>query len=172
MKCSNCGRHASPRAKYCESCGHPLTPRHSAPTEEPGRTNWTLLAAVLLAGILLGAGVIYLSRDKTQSVAAMSRFDPKLRGTQLAAAFPEVYQVAAEFICPCGTCSDGLEVCDCEMPKGASEVRQLIFDNLSDGHRPPHVIEMVAARYGYRKNGRPPITFENLPPTSSNVPQR
>lgn len=173
MKCANCGRHASPRAKYCESCGHPLSPRRSVSTETANNTNWTLLVAILLGGILLGAGVMYVSRDKTQPAAvAMSAFDPRMRGPQLAAAFPEVYQVAAEFTCPCGTCTDGLEVCDCEMVKGASEVRQFIFDNLNAGHRPPHVIEMVAARYGYRKNGRPPITFENLPPAPSNIPKK
>lgn len=131
------------------------------------------MVAVLFAGILFGAGVVYITRGKTPpTAAAMSSFDPKMRGAQLAAAFPEVYQVAAEFICPCGTCTDGLEVCDCEMPKGASEVRQFIFDHLNGGHRPPHVVEMVSARYGYRKSGRPPVTFENLPPTSSTIPKR
>jgi hypothetical protein len=168
MKCANCGRHANRQAKYCESCGHPLTLRRSAPAETSNQPRWALYSAILISGILLGAVVMYFSQDKTVSVAATdSAFDPRLRGAQLQAAFPEVYQVAAQFICPCGTCTDGLEVCDCEMVKGASEVRQFIFDNFSAGHRAPHIIEMVEAKYGYRKNGRPPITFENLPPTTN-----
>lgn len=168
MKCVNCGRHASRQAKYCESCGHPLTLRRSAPTETPSQPQWVLLSAILIGGILLGAVVMYFSQDKSQTVAVTtSAFDPKLRGAQLQAAFPEVYQVAAEFTCPCGSCTDGVEVCDCEMVKGASELRQFIFDNLNAGHHPPHVIEMVEARYGYRKSSRPPITFENLPPTNT-----
>ncbi len=112
---------------------------------------------------------MYISKDESRPVVAgtLSVFDPKMRGPELAAAFPEVYQVASEFICPCGTCvDDGLEICDCEMVKGASEARQFIFDNLSAGHHPPHVIEMVEAKYGHRKNSRPPITFENLPPST------
>ena len=126
------------------------------------------MAAVLVGGILVGAMVMYFSKDKTPSTAAaMNVFDPKLRGPQLATAFPEVYQVAAEFTCPCGTCTDGVEVCDCEMVKGASEVRQFIFDNLDAGHHPPHVIEMVEAKYGYRKPGSPSLKFENLPPSGT-----
>lgn len=128
-----------------------------------------LLAAVLIGGVLLGAIVMYVSKDEGEPAFAsgQSVFDPRMHGHELAAAFPDVHDVAAAFICPCGTCTDGLEVCDCEMVKGASEVRQFIHENLSAGHHPPHVIEMVDAKYGYRKNSRPPITFENLPPASS-----
>jgi cytochrome c-type biogenesis protein CcmH/NrfF len=140
--------------------------RKESIAQEPAKeTNWILLAAVLVGGVLLGAIVMYVSRDESQPAlaSAAAAFDPKLHGPALATAFPEVYQVASEFICPCGTCTDGLEVCDCEMVKGASEVRQFIYDNLNAGHRPPHVTQMVEAKYGYRKSGRPPITFENLP---------
>ena len=169
MKCPSCGRHASPRAKFCEYCGGLLAPRHSAtPGPVTRSTNWPLLIAVLLGGLLLGAGIMYATRDQSQPApVATAGFDPTLRGAPLASAFPEVFQVAAEFICPCGTCTDGLEGCDCVMVKGASEVRRFIYENLQAGHRPPHVIEMVAAKYGYRKRGGPPISFENLPPASS-----
>ncbi len=168
MKCAHCGRHASPRSKFCEHCGQPLTPKRTTPSQPTSRTNWPLLIAVLLGGVLASAVVMYVTRGKTQTnVAVGSGFDPKRRGPELATAFPEVYQVASEFTCPCGTCTDGLEVCDCEMLKGASEVRQFIYDNLSAGHHPPHVIEMVEAKYGYRKPGGPSLEFENLPPAGA-----
>jgi hypothetical protein len=168
MKCAHCGRHASPRSKFCEHCGQPLIPKRTTPSQPTNALNWPLLIGVLLGGVLIGAIVMYVGRGTTQTQASLANnFDPKLRGPQLATAFPEVYQVAAEFTCPCGTCTDGLEVCDCEMVKGASEVRQFIYDNLSAGHHPPHVIEMVEAKYGYRKTAGPALKFENLPPAGA-----
>lgn len=174
VKCPSCGRRVSPRSRFCEFCGEPFVSKESAPREKTKDTNWILLAAVLISGVLLGAMVMYFTKDESQQVARATQiFDPKLRGQELAALFPEVYQVAVEFICPCGTCTDdGLEVCDCEMVKGASEGRQFIYDNLTAGHHPPHVIEMVDAKYGYRKNNRPPITFENLPPSTLQTNQK
>lgn len=167
VKCPSCGRRVSPRSRFCEFCGRPFLAKESAPHEKSKDTNWILLAAVLIGGVLLGAVVMYLTKDDRQQVATATRiFDPKLRGPELATLFPEVYQVASEFICPCGTCvDDGLEACDCEMVKGASEARLFIYENLSAGHLPPHVIEMVEAKYGHRKSSRPPITFENIPPS-------
>jgi len=175
VKCENCGRRISHRSRFCEFCGHPLTPKKTAPrAEKNSDTNWFLLTAVLIGGVLLGAVVMYVSKDDEAPIAAghVGVFDPKLRGAELAAAFPDVYQVASEFICPCGSCTDGLEVCDCEMVKGASEVRQFIYDNLSAGHHPPHVIQMVETKYGYRKNNRPPVTFEDLPPSTQPTNQK
>ncbi len=73
-----------------------------------------------------------------------------LRGEQLAKLYPAVYEVAAQFNCPCGDCNDGVEVCDCDMVRGATEVRTFIYQ-LLQVHKPAHVIEMVEEKYGHRK---------------------
>lgn len=96
-----------------------------------------------------------------------------LRGEQLAKLYPAVYEVASQFNCPCGDCNDGIEVCDCDMVRGATEVRSFIYQ-LLQVHKPPHVIEMVEEKYGHRKSGLTsssgpePLKFEKLPMPSQN----
>lgn len=109
-----------------------------------------MLAGAVLVGVLIGAIAMYM-RGGTPQSAGQNGFDPRIRGPQLASMYPAVYQVASQFTCPCGTCTDGLEVCDCEMKNGAAEARAFIYAQLQAGHKPFHVIELVANRYGHRK---------------------
>ncbi len=111
--------------------------------------NWPVIAAALLIGVIIGAMTMY-SRSGHSGNGAQA-FDPRIRGPQLAAMFPMVYNVASQFNCPCGSCNDGLEICDCEMKNGASEVRAFIYAQLQSGHKPFHVAEMVEQRWGHRK---------------------
>ncbi len=122
------------------------------PQENKGpRPRWPLLLALVAGGVLLGALAMQLLQQKEPSPPTThAHFDGTLRGEALAAQYPAVYQVASEFICPCGTCTDGLEVCDCAMAKGSTEVRTKIHD-LLQLHHAPHVIQLVEAEYGYRK---------------------
>ncbi len=120
--------------------------------------NWPLAIAMLALGIAIGAFAMYSKSGR--NVQAKSGFDPALRGAQLASLYPQVYQVASQFICPCGTCNDGAEDCDCDMPNGAQEVRSFIYAQLMQGHLPPHIIEMVEQKYGHRK-GSPVVPNVN-----------
>jgi hypothetical protein len=118
-------------------------------------------------GIAIGVlSILWVQKQKTgtTATAAATDFDPALRGEQLAKLYPAVYEVAANFICPCGSCTDGLEVCDCEMERGASEVRMFIY-RLLQVHQPAHAIEIVAEKYNHRKDSAPSsLKFEQLPP--------
>lgn len=113
--------------------------------------------ALVVGGIAIGALAIY-SMQKPETGATVtakaSAFDPSLRGEQLAQLYPAVYEVASHFNCPCGSCDDGIEVCDCAMERGAEEVRTFIYELLQI-HQPPHVIELVEEKYGYRKSSSP-----------------
>jgi hypothetical protein len=81
-----------------------------------------------------------------------------------------VYEVAAQFNCPCDDCNDGVEICDCVMERGAAEVRQLIYQ-LLQVHERPHVIELVAEKYGNRKDGTTvPFQFEHATPSTWQAP--
>jgi hypothetical protein len=165
MKCHECGRHITPRSKFCPYCGKPVSPRRSHKTNaRTAKPNWPLYVTLVIAGVAIG--VLALRWLQKPDSTAASQFDPTLRGEQLAQLYPAVYEVASQFICPCGSCTDGLEVCDCEMARGASEVRLFIYQ-LLQVHHPPHVIEMVAEKYGYRKSGAPaPTSLEKAPPPS------
>ena len=125
------------------------------------------MLALVAGGVLLGAFAVQWLDRKEPAAHNHAHFDGTLRGEALAAQYPAVYQVAAEFICPCGTCTDGLEVCDCGMVKGSTEVRTKIHE-LLQVHHAPHVIELIEAEYGYRKNK--PGSSLNLPEPSSTPP--
>jgi len=45
----------------------------------------------------------------------------------------------------------GLEVCACDVPKGSTEVRTLIYELLQQ-HQVPHVVELIEKQHRYRKN--------------------
>jgi len=169
MKCHECGRHITPRSKFCPYCGKPASPRRGHKTNaRTAKPNWPLYVTLVIAGVAIGVlAVRWL--QKPDSMAA-SQFDPTLRGEQLAQLYPAVYEVASQFNCPCGSCSDGVEVCDCEMVRGAAEVRLFIYQ-LLQAHHPPHVIEMVAEKYGHRKDDTTTTPqFELVPPSSWQAP--
>ncbi len=154
MKCPTCGRHITPRSNFCPYCGKPAAPRRTQSQPQTTSPRWPLYTALILAGIAIGILSFYwlqFRETATATAAATATgFDPMLRGEQLAKLYPAVYEVAAQFNCPCGDCNDGIEVCDCDMVRGATEVRTFIYQHLQV-HKPPHVIEMVEEKYGHRK---------------------
>ncbi|MCI0698708.1 zinc ribbon domain-containing protein [candidate division KSB1 bacterium] len=152
MKCPTCGRHITPRSNFCPYCGKPAAPRRTKSQPQTISPRWPLYTALILAGIAIGVFSFYWlqSRETVTATAAATDFDPMLRGEQLAKLYPAVYEVAAQFNCPCGDCNDGVEVCDCDMVRGATEVRTFIYQ-LLQVHKPAHVIEMVEEKYGHRK---------------------
>ena len=165
MKCPGCGRHITPRSKFCQYCGKPVSPRRQTPANSrPAKPNWPLYLTLMIAGIA-GAVLAFRwlqSQEPATAAVTAADFDPTLHGEQLAKLYPAVYEVAAQFNCPCDDCNDGVEVCDCVMERGAAEVRQFIYQ-LLQVHEPPHVIELVAEKYGNRKNGAtaaPPAVWQ------------
>jgi len=150
MKCPECGRHIPPRSKFCQYCGKPVSPRRQTPA--PAKPNWPLYLTLVIAGIAVSvlAFRFLKSQEPATAAATAADFDPTLRGEPLAKQFPAVYEIAAQFNCPCDDCNDGVEVCDCVMERGAGEVRTFIHQ-LLQVHQPPHVIELVAQKYGNRK---------------------
>jgi zinc-ribbon domain len=168
MKCPTCGRHITPRSNFCPYCGKPAAPRRSKPEAQTIPPRLPLYVALVVGGIAIGVLSFYwLQKQETATAtatAAANNFDPTLRGEQLAKLYPAVYEVAAQFDCPCGTCDDGVEVCDCDMERGAAEVRTFIYQ-LLQVHEPPHAIKLVEEKYGHRKSGAPEaLKFEKLPP--------
>jgi len=167
MKCQSCGHRVERRAQFCSFCGAPVVARTTTHGETPAKPKWPFLLALVMAGIIVGGIGVNLVSNTQDTKSRADGFDPMLRGEALAAAYPEVYYVASQFTCPCGTCDDGLEVCDCQMPRGATEVRALIHE-LLQVHRPPHIIELIESQFGHRKGGASSPTFTI--PDSSAIP--
>lgn len=176
MKCPECGRHITPRSKFCQHCGRSVSARRQNKTSvAAAKPNWPLYLTLMIAGIAIGALALrWFEQQNNQAPllanAAAPAFDPTLYGEPLAQKFPAVYEVASQFNCPCADCNDGVEVCDCQMERGAAEVRQYIYQLLQI-HQPPHVIKLVAEKYGNRKNGSAvPFKFDPAAPPAWQAP--
>jgi len=169
MKCLACGHVVQRSSKFCKHCGKAVAPRVRSAPPPAASPRWPLFLALIAGGVLVGAVVMRLMQPAAppEPAHAHNHFEGTLRGAALAAQYPQVYQVASAFICPCGTCTDGLEVCDCEMVKGAAEVRTKIFE-LLQVHEVPHAIALIAAEYGHRKND--PASSLNLPAPAAALP--
>lgn len=56
-------------------------------------------------------------------------------------------EIAEGLKCACETCEHWLNECDCEHPAGALEVKALIRQKIGEGHKKPHILEMLFAKY-------------------------
>lgn len=156
MKCQKCRRTVTRKSKFCAHCGAPVTPRASSGHVTQRKTipiSYALGLAGL--GILVGFLVFRVSSDSQLPASPAGFSNAAAVGT------PEVLDIAREFMCPCGTCSDPLDSCDCDHKNGAHEVRGFILEQLQAGHKKPHIMEMVRDRYAASATGfMPPINLE------------
>jgi cytochrome c-type biogenesis protein CcmH/NrfF len=66
----------------------------------------------------------------------------------------QVQRVASNFKCACGGCGElRLVECDCDMPRGAMEMKAFIREKLRDGFTTDQVIKWVEMEYGNRVAG-------------------
>lgn len=158
MKCQNCRTTVTKKSKFCPNCGQRITPRVSAAS--PAKGSFPLVYAVgfIGVGILLGYAVFkFGSSSGSAQPGPAVRPDAPIHSAAVLA-------IAREFMCPCGTCTDPLDVCDCDHNHGALEVKTFIARQLQAGHEKPHIVEMVQAKYGGLKNSPVPgFKFEPPP---------
>ncbi|MFQ5750672.1 MAG: zinc-ribbon domain-containing protein [bacterium] len=160
MKCQKCHHTVTRKSKFCPNCGTSVVPR-TAQKPEPTKTGLPLSYGIGLVGIgiLVGFAIFkYTSNPGMNSIQAVSNVQnsPKIQSAA-------VLDIAREFTCPCGTCSDPLDICDCDHKNGAVEVKSFIAQKLQEGHKKPHIIEMVQTTYGGQKKTSEPI-FNLEPP--------
>lgn len=161
MKCQSCNQTITRRSKFCPNCGAPVIPRKSQKQTQP-KAKLPIYYAIGLVGlgILVGFAIFkYTSNSESNSFQAVSNF----RNSQPIQS-AEVLDIAREFICPCGSCSDSLDECTCDQKNGALEVKRFIAQKLREGHKKPHIVEMVQEKYGGLKSEKGP-SFKFVPPS-------
>lgn len=148
MKCQNCHRNVTRKSKFCSHCGNAIVPRTSGKSEQQS-LKMSISNAMMFVGlgIVISLLIVVLNKD--------SKEPPLQQGLNFSNAMtiqsPAVLDIAREFMCFCGTCTDRLFECDCEHPKGALEVKSFILQQIRGGHKKPHIVEMVANRFGSSK---------------------
>lgn len=144
MKCQNCQHTVTRKSKFCPKCGERILPRTSSQKAGRGRNisvGYTL--GLVGLGILIGFAVFKYS---SESLDQTNRTTPNLQvGSSVQS--PAVLDIAKDFICPCGSCSDPLDTCQCDHPNGALEVKGFISQKLQEGHKKPHIVEMLMEKY-------------------------
>ncbi|MFQ5824201.1 MAG: zinc-ribbon domain-containing protein [bacterium] len=158
MKCQNCHHTVTRKSKFCTNCGTPVAPRSSQKRTQPKtRLPISYAFGLIGLGILVGIAIIkFIENSSNNSFQAASNIQ-KSQQIQSAA----VLDIAKEFMCPCGSCSDPLDECTCDHKNGALEVKTFIAQKLQEGHKKPHIVEMVQEKYGsLQSRTNPNFKFE------------
>jgi len=171
MKCPACGQTIARKSRFCEWCGKPV---QQPPSPEAARSTRAFPVAYAILFLILGFGiafVIFKPRSDRQARQSASTADSSPSAVYPAA----VLDIAKEFNCPCGTCNDALDVCTCDEKNGAVEVKHFISQKLAEGHKKPHIVEMVNEKYGGLKqvgSGGPKFEVpRDSPGAGSDLPQ-
>ncbi len=166
--CKRCGSENEQEARFCFNCGEALQqpggkepkkasrkkkrPRAKKKTPQPSQTNnMTVLkiGAVLFAGL-----IIYMLIPQRQqptgpppaNIQALALTEQKSNDPRLEA---ELLDIAAKFICSCGTCGEQpLNTCTCEV---AVAERQFIRGELQAKKDSDSIIRTVNEKYGWIK---------------------
>jgi len=147
MKCPNCNHVTSRESKFCPNCGEKIVvQRKSAQADKSAFPAPGYSIGLLALGILIGFAIFKLSSTPaTQTVAPPAPQAAPFQGTVTQSA--AVIDIAKDFMCPCGKCNDALDVCSCDHPKGAYEVKGFIAQKLQEGHEKPHIVELLHQQY-------------------------
>lgn len=152
MKCANCNRTVTKKTKFCPECGNKIVPKTSkSGPKEPKKITAVQAGLLIGVGIIVGIAILKIGESTPDSASSppVSDFPSSLQS-------PAVLEIAAEFDCFCGSCEDRLDVCTCEHPRGALEVKGFILQKLQEGHHKPHIVEMVRENYGSGVSSIPP----------------
>lgn len=144
MKCQKCKRTVTRKSKFCAHCGSPVVHRSTPKKQSKPKLQPGYLVALLFIGALVGYGISKIT-SQNQRAAPISTVGGRSSAGSLSA---QIIDIAREFNCPCGTCDHSLEVCSCEHPNGALEIKNFIAQLLMQTHKKPHIMEMVQAKYG------------------------
>lgn len=143
MRCPQCNARNHREGFFCTKCGARLeqAPQQSQKQPSLGVVP-KLLGAVTVLLIFLTVVTIWIeSPDQPDQTAPRP-------GTHLFSL--EVQQVAAKFLCSCGSC-DVLELAECTCPTALAEKR-LIEQELGRGTPEREVLRQVNQRYGRIKS--------------------
>lgn len=140
MKCKICHNSVTTDHKFCPHCGNRMLRRPSA---GQGPTLSLKQGMVLLLfGLFFGYAFFYVASDSGKDQAATAPSKNKSTVTSVA-----VNEIASEFMCPCGSCNDVLDQCTCEHENGAVEVKGFIAGKIAEGHKKPHIIQLVRDQF-------------------------
>ena len=143
MKCQNCHRTVTKKSKFCPNCGQRIVPR-TASRPAPQKSKMPIGYAVSLVafGIAIGMLILKFSTEPGSSTPPPSNLAGQFGATNVTVA-----DIAEGLKCACGTCEHLLNECDCEHPAGALEVKGVIRQKIGEGHKKPHILEMLFAKY-------------------------
>ncbi len=144
MKCQNCSRTVTRKTKFCPNCGNRIVSKRSEKSTQ-SKASIPLSYALAFIGVGLVIGIIIANFDSDSgngSTLAVSN-GASSQVIQSSA----VLDIAKDFMCPCGSCSDPLDACQCDHDNGALEVKNFIAQKLQEGHKKPHIVEMLSQSY-------------------------
>lgn len=154
-KCGNCGQLNELDTLFCVSCGEEIVrePGKNSRVRSDNPSYKTIALAIgiiLLVGLSFKLGLTLFEKERSPVLPEGSTSAPLPRPA-LNVEEEAVISVAKNFKCPCGGCGElPLATCECDMPRGAVEVKNFIREKLAGGFSKEQVIELVDKQYGHR----------------------
>ena len=169
VNCSKCGYTIEPEAQFCSQCGTKVAVK-SAPAPKAAKPIYkskyshgkakknsksskaginSFVGYAILAIFVIG--VTWFIAWSFSSSSRPDRVNSTVSQYQNTSTWSdEVQAIAANFQCPCGTCTDRLDVCTCDEPRGSVEVKTYIKSLLDQGLTKFETVEKVEEEYGNR----------------------
>ncbi|MBS3906161.1 MAG: zinc ribbon domain-containing protein [Syntrophaceae bacterium] len=155
-KCRSCGHFNELDTLFCVSCGEEII---KAPMEKLQRqssnpsykTIALVIGLVFVLGLSLNLGLSFF-KEKSPPQSPSIPASTSIQKSSVKVDEAQVIAVAKNFKCPCGGCGElPLETCECDMPRGAVEVKNFIREKLGEGSSVEQVVELVDQKYAHRK---------------------
>ncbi len=163
--CSSCGKLVQQGSKFCSFCGARIKD-HKSSSGKPagtrarsvraqsrvgsktksGNSGNRALGYAILAVLILGIGAFVIWTQVSSNKKAVEE-KTSYTHTEWSSA---VLSVAKNFNCPCGECSDRLDICTCDLPNGAVDAKTYIRELLDSDLSQFAAIQKVEERFGHR----------------------
>ena len=103
--------------------------------------NWMVIVILLFTGAIVSFKLgfhIHPTADIDRAAIATAELS-----------FPRIQEIERMFVCPCGRCGElELEVCECDGPGGAMEMKTAIARALRAGSSTDEIVSTLAREYG------------------------
>jgi hypothetical protein len=169
--CSHCGEELPKKSKYCIYCGTKIKTGQTAAVRAPRQENRArnapkhkkssvrrksrltrsnVIGYVVVIVIVLGVAGYFISVFPNRE-SNVNRGNLNTGSGNNLVWSQDVQRIASNFNCPCGACGvTRLDVCTCDIIKGAVEVKNYIQRFINQGLPEEEIIVKVEGRYGNR----------------------
>ena len=162
--CSSCGKTIPVDSRFCKHCGEevrsPSPPPNTRSQKKRNSRKSSSIKGIVFSVfgfVVLVIGFFVIRSIQSPPSASLPDQGQLILAPSDSSALPpaasislQINRIASQMMCPCGECSLVLNVCDCENPGGAREIKEMIGSLLSQGTPEAEILSEVDKKYNNR----------------------